>query len=66
VTVILGGVGVVEATMVALYHSLNIPSHIVVVVVLAYRFLSFWLPTLLGIVLAPYLDQKDSGQTRDS
>ena len=52
-TVILGGVGVVEATMVGLYHSLNIPNHIVVVVVLAYRFLSFWLPTFLGIALVP-------------
>jgi uncharacterized protein (TIRG00374 family) len=64
-TVILGGLGVVEATMVGLYHSLNIPSYIVVIVVLAYRLLSFWLPTFLGIALVPYLDRKEAAQIPD-
>jgi len=40
-TVILGGIGVVEATM---------------IVVLGYRLLSFWLPTLAGIALATYFE----------
>lgn len=65
-TVILGGIGVVETTMVGLYHSLNIPDHIAVVAVLAYRLLSFWLPTLLGIALVPYLDHKGRHTTCDS
>jgi uncharacterized membrane protein YbhN (UPF0104 family) len=55
-TVILGGIGVVEATMVGLYVTLRVPRPIAVVVVLAYRFLSFWLPTLVGIALATYFE----------
>jgi glycosyltransferase 2 family protein len=56
-TVILGGVGVVEASMVGLYALLGVPRPIAVVVVLAYRLLSFWLPTLVGIALIPYLER---------
>jgi hypothetical protein len=44
-----GGVGIVETMMVAVYHSLGAPTATVVVVVLAYRGLSFWIPTLVGI-----------------
>lgn len=43
-----GGIGVVESTMVALYDNLGVPDPVSVVVVLAYRILSFWLPFLLG------------------
>jgi uncharacterized protein (TIRG00374 family) len=43
-----GGVGIIEGTMVALYNSLGVPAPVSVVVVLAYRFLSFWLPLFLG------------------
>ena len=53
-TVVLGGVGVVEATMIGLYSTLGVPRPIAVVVVLGYRLLSFWLPTLAGIALATY------------
>lgn len=56
-TLILGGIGVVEATMIALYDRLGVPPPIAVVVVLAYRLLSFWLPTLLGIALATYFER---------
>lgn len=56
-TVILGGVGVVEASMVGLYVLLGVPRPTAVVVVLAYRLFSFWLPTLVGIALIPYLDR---------
>jgi uncharacterized membrane protein YbhN (UPF0104 family) len=55
-TVILGGVGVVEASMVGLYTLLGAPKPSTVIVVLAYRLFSFWIPTLVGIALIPYLD----------
>ena len=50
-----GGVGVVEGTMTALYDSLGVPDEVTVVVILAYRAISFWLPLLLGFLLVPYL-----------
>jgi glycosyltransferase 2 family protein len=50
-----GGVGVVETSMVALYASLGVPNAIAVVVVLGYRVISFWLPSLLGFPIAAYL-----------
>ncbi len=53
-TILPGGVGIVEGTMAALYHSLGVPEAVNVVVILAYRVLSFWLPTLLGFPLVPY------------
>ena len=56
-TVMLGGVGVVEASMVGLYALLGAPRATAVVVVLAYRLFSFWLPTLVGIALIPYLER---------
>lgn len=55
VTVILGGVGVVEASMVGLYTLFGAPKPSAVIAVLAYRLFSFWLPTLVGIGLIPYL-----------
>jgi len=62
-TVILGGVGVVEATMVGLYSTLGVPRPIAVVVVLAYRLLSFWLPTLAGVALATYFERSTSHES---
>ena len=53
--VVPGGVGVVESSMVALYGSLGIPNADAVVVVLAYRLISFWCPSLLGFPVAAYL-----------
>ncbi len=50
-----GGVGIVEGTMAALYDGLGVPDPVTVVVILAYRGLSFWLPTLVGLPLIPYL-----------
>ena len=55
-----GGVGVVEGTMAALYTGLGVPAPIVVVVILAYRLLSFWLPTLLGFPIAAYLQHAEN------
>ncbi len=50
-----GGVGIVEGTMAALYDGLGVPDPVTVVVILAYRGMSFWLPTLVGFPLIPYL-----------
>jgi hypothetical protein len=55
-----GGVGVMEASMVALYDSLKIPNGVSVVVILGYRLLSFWIPSLLGFAAAAYLSRKSS------
>lgn len=60
-TMILGGVGVVETTMVGLYAALGVPTTIAVIVVLVYRLFSFWLPTLAGIALVPYLEHRKRG-----
>lgn len=51
VTFLPGGVGIVEGTMVALYTGLGVPNAVTVLVILAYRILSFWVPTLLGFPL---------------
>ncbi len=42
--------------MIGLYSTLGVPRPIAVVVVLAYRLVSFWLPTLVGIGLATYFE----------
>jgi uncharacterized protein (TIRG00374 family) len=55
-----GGVGVMEASMVALYDSLSIPNDVSVVVILGYRLFSFWMPTLLGFAAVAYLSRKSS------
>jgi uncharacterized membrane protein YbhN (UPF0104 family) len=52
-----GGVGIVEGTMAALYDGLGVPDGVTVVVILTYRVLSFWLPTLVGFPLVPYLQR---------
>lgn len=52
-----GGVGIVEATMAALYNGLGVPNAVTVVVILTYRFLSFWMPLLVGFPLIPYLQR---------
>lgn len=51
-----GGVGVVEGSMAGLYASLGIPDATAVVVVLGYRLISFWIPSLLGFPIAAYLE----------
>lgn len=52
-----GGVGIVEGSMAALYHTMGVPAPITVVVILTYRIVSFWIPTILGFPLAFYLQQ---------
>jgi uncharacterized protein (TIRG00374 family) len=53
-----GGVGLIEGGMTAIYSSLGVPNSISVVVILSYRLISFWLPTLLGFAAAGYLENK--------
>ena len=43
--------------MVAIYTSLGVPGAISVVVILSYRLLSFWIPSLLGFAVAVYLQK---------
>jgi uncharacterized protein (TIRG00374 family) len=57
-----GGVGIVEGTMAALYNGLGVPNAVTVVVILAYRLISFWLPTLVGFPLVPYLQRATRAQ----
>jgi uncharacterized membrane protein YbhN (UPF0104 family) len=38
-----------------IFESLGVPSAIGVVVVMGYRLLSFWIPTILGFAAAAYL-----------
>jgi uncharacterized protein (TIRG00374 family) len=52
-----GGIGVIESGMVAIYTSLGIPGTISVVVILSYRLISFWIPSLLGFAVAAYLQK---------
>jgi len=55
--VIPGGVGVVESSMAVLYNGLGIPPAATVVVVLGYRLISFWIPSLTGFPIAAYLER---------
>jgi hypothetical protein len=56
-----GGLGIIESSMAALYISLGVPGAVAVVVVLVYRLISFWLPSLLGFLLIPYLQRSLGG-----
>jgi uncharacterized protein (TIRG00374 family) len=55
VAVIPGGIGLVEGTMIALYHGFGVPTATAVLVVLAYRVIAFWMPNLLGFAIIPFL-----------
>ena len=52
-----GGVGVVEATMTAIFIGLGAPPHATVVATLGYRLFSFWIPMLLGFPIGLYLQR---------
>jgi glycosyltransferase 2 family protein len=55
-----GGVGVVESSMAVLYNGMGVPPATTVVVVLGYRMISFWIPTLVGFPIAAYLQRSQS------
>lgn len=50
-----GGIGVVEMSMVAILGRLQVPKAVGVVVIMGYRLISFWLPTIFGFIAAAYL-----------
>ena len=60
-----GGLGVVESSMVALFANLGVPKEVAVVVVLAYRLTSFWLPILVGFALVPVMEHAAGGAERE-
>jgi uncharacterized protein (TIRG00374 family) len=53
------GIGVTEASLTAVYASLGIPSSIVVVATLLFRFIAFWLP--IGVGLGALWDLRRKG-----
>ncbi|MEZ4519514.1 MAG: YbhN family protein [Chloroflexota bacterium] len=55
-----GGVGVVEAMMIAVFTALSVPHGIAVVATLGFRLISFWGPTLIGFPIALYLQHMTS------
>jgi glycosyltransferase 2 family protein len=61
--IIPGGAGVVEGGMTVIYTNLGVPTQIAVVAVLGYRFISFWLPSLLGFAAMFYLQKVSAHQT---
>jgi uncharacterized membrane protein YbhN (UPF0104 family) len=58
--IIPGGVGVVESSMAVLYNGMGVPQATTVVVVLGYRLISFWIPSLVGFPIAAYLQSSQS------
>jgi uncharacterized protein (TIRG00374 family) len=56
-TVLPGGVGIVEGAMAALYEGMAVPAGVAVVAILAYRLISFWLPMLTGFPLIIYFQR---------
>ena len=45
------GVGVVEAVLALVYTSLGVPANNALVIALAYRGITFWLPMIIGVVV---------------
>ncbi len=43
-----GGIGVIEASMAAIFTSLSVPGEVSAVVIIGYRLASFWMPMILG------------------
>lgn len=60
--VIPGGVGIIETTMVALYEKLGVTNGVAVVAVLSYRLISFWIPSIMGFPVIPYLNHLTTEQ----
>ena len=52
-----GGIGVIEASMAALFTSLGVANEFAIVVIIAFRLFSFWLPLLFGFLAAAILSR---------
>ena len=59
-----GGVGLVEVTMVALFSGLTGRNQVSLVATLGYRLFSFWIPTIIGFVMAGVLSRNTWLQAR--
>jgi uncharacterized protein (TIRG00374 family) len=60
-----GGVGAVEGGLIGAFSAFGVPVQTAIVAVLAYRALSFWLPTLPGAVAYPQLRRTISRWRRE-
>ena len=58
-----GGVGAIETIMVGLYTELGVQNSTAVVVVLAYRLISLWLPLATGFISIPVLQGRHRYQS---
>lgn len=61
-----GGVGIVEGSMATIYGNIGVPDPITVVVILIYRIVSFWIPTIIGFPVAFYLQQLSLEEIKNS
>lgn len=61
-----GGVGVFEATMTAIFVSLDVPKDICIVAVIGYRLISFWVPIIAGFIFSPILTRSKSVQISET
>jgi len=61
ISILPGGIGITEAVNSALYLSLGIDKGLAVTATVIDRFISFWLPSLVGGALSVYLGIKDGG-----
>jgi hypothetical protein len=52
-----GGIGVIEASMAAIFNSLDVPGEVSAVVIIGYRLVSFWLPMILGFFASGLLSR---------
>lgn len=56
--VVPGGIGLIESGMIAIFANLGIPGPVCVVVILSYRLLSFYLPSIIGFLAMLYLQRE--------
>jgi uncharacterized protein (TIRG00374 family) len=61
-----GGIGVVESSMAAIYDGLGVTPATNVVVVLVYRLISFWIPSIAGFLIAAYLTRSQIMDSENS
>lgn len=53
-----GGIGVIEASMAAIFASLGVPAEVSAVVIIGYRLMSFWMPMLFGFPASGLLSKR--------
>jgi len=58
-----GGIGVIEASMAAIFKSLGVPGEVSAVVIIGYRLVSFWLPMILGFFASGILSRMSKSES---